>query len=74
MIIKVKVKPNSKEQKIVKIGHNDYLVYLKSAPEDNKANIELINLLKNKFNKPANKVKMKSGFKSRKNKLIEIED
>ena len=66
MKINVKIKPSKEEQKIVK--NNDYIVYLKSAPRDNKANIELIKLLKKYFGK---NVRIKSGLFSR-NKIIEI--
>jgi len=69
MIIKVKVKPHSGKQDVVKKG-DDYMVYLKSQPEDGKANIELIKLLKKHFNK---QVKIKSGLTSR-NKIVEIND
>ena len=67
MIIKIKVKPNSGKQEIVKEG-NEYFAYLKSSPENNKANIELISLL-NKYFKV--KAKIKSGFTSR-IKTVEI--
>ena len=67
MKIKVKVKPNSKEQSIEK-KENFYLVKLKSLPKDNKANLELIKLLKKHFKKD---VKIKSGFTSRR-KIVEI--
>lgn len=67
MIIKIKVKPNSNKQEIIKdeIG---YIVYLKSVPKDNKANTELIKILKKYFKK---NVEIKSGLKS-KNKVVEI--
>ena len=69
-IIKIKVKPNSGEQEIVENENSDgYVVNLKSAPENNKANTELIKLLEKYFKK---KIKIKSGFTSR-NKLIEVE-
>ena len=69
MIIKIKVKPNSEKQEIIK--HEDsYVVYLKSVPENNKANIELIKLLQRHFNKV---VKIKSRLTS-KNKIVEIND
>jgi uncharacterized protein len=68
MKIRIKVKPNSKEQVIEKISENFYKINLKSAPTENKANIELIKLLKNYFKKS---IKIKSGFNSR-NKIIEI--
>ena len=67
MKIKVKVKPNSKEQSIEK-KENFYLVKLKSLPKDNKANLELIKLLKKHFKK---EVKITSGFTSR-NKIVEL--
>lgn len=67
MIIKVKVKPNSSKREIVRDGEN-YVVSLKSPAEDNKANIELIKLLKKYFDK---EIKIKTGKTSR-NKLIEV--
>ena len=69
MIIKVKVKTNSGKQEIVK-NDNGYVVYLESFPENNKANLELIKLLKKHFKKS---VKIKSSLTSR-NKIIEITD
>lgn len=67
MILKVKVKPNSKKQEIEK-KEGFYLVHLKSFPKNNKANMELIKLLKKHFKK---KVKIKSGFTSR-IKVVEL--
>ncbi len=69
MKIKIKVKPNSKEQSIEK-KEDFYIVRLKSSPENNKANLELIKFLKKHFKKD---VKIKSGFTSRK-KIVELED
>ena len=68
MILKIKVKPNSKEQKIIKINENEYKISLKEKAEDNKANIELIKLLKKYFGK---NIKIIKGLKSR-NKIIEV--
>ena len=70
MIIKIKLHPNSSQEKIEKISDENFEVWLKEKPIDNKANIELIKLLKKYFGK---QVKIKSGFTSR-NKIIEIED
>ena len=70
MKIKVKVKPNSKENNIDKIKDNEYKVSLKEPAKDNMANISLIKLLSKYLNK---KVKIKSGFSS-KNKIIEVEE
>ena len=69
MIINVKVKPHSGKQEIIK-NSNGYVVYLKSAPEDGKANMELVKLLKKHFKK---EIKIKSG-KTSKNKIVEIND
>ncbi len=69
MIIKVKVKPNSGRKDVIR-KKDEYMVYLKSRPENNKANIELIKLLKKHFDRP---VKIKSGRSSRE-KIIEVGD
>ena len=68
MIIHVKVKPSSGEQKIEQESDGTLFVHLKSPPEDNKANVELMKLLQRFFKK---KVKIKSGLTS-KNKIVEI--
>jgi len=67
MKIKIKVKPNSGEQSVEK-KRDELFVKLKSSPENNKANLELIKILKKYFGKD---VKIKSGFMSRK-KIVEI--
>ena len=69
MFMKIKVKSHSGRQEIEK-KENYYLVHLKSPAEDNKANIELLKLLKKYLGK---KARIKSGFTSR-NKLVEITD
>ena len=70
MTIKIKVKTNSRGQDIEKISDCEYFVKLKSAPENNKANLELVKVLKKYFKK---EIKIKSGFSSR-NKVIELKD
>ena len=70
MIIEVKVKPNSKEQEIIKTGENEYKISLKEKAEDNKANIELLKLLKMHFGK---EVRIVKGLKSR-NKIVEVKE
>jgi len=67
--VKIKVKPNSNEQSIEQ-KEGFYLVKLKSSPENNKANFELLNLLKRYFKK---NFRIKSGFTSR-NKVVELEE
>ena len=78
MIINVKVKTSSGKQEVVKedkmnekdkrVGEDSYIVYLKSAPENNKANVELVKLLQRYFK---SEVKIKSGLRS-KNKVVEV--
>ncbi|MFA7707691.1 MAG: DUF167 domain-containing protein [Candidatus Pacearchaeota archaeon] len=70
MIIKVKVKPHSGKQEIEKISDNEYKVSLKSFPEDNKANIELIKIMKKHLKKD---IKIIKGLKSRE-KILEVKD
>lgn len=45
MKIRVKVKPNSSKQSVESFGADRYLVHVKSEPENDKANIEMIKLL-----------------------------
>ncbi|HBE57281.1 MAG TPA: hypothetical protein DEG17_19675 [Cyanobacteria bacterium UBA11149] len=68
----VKVKPNSKQQKIEESEDGTLIVHLKSPPVDGKANKELIELLAKKFNVPKSKIIIKSGLSS-KIKTIDID-
>ncbi|MEH1949468.1 MAG: DUF167 domain-containing protein [Nostoc sp.] len=68
----VKVKPNSKQQRIEEQPDGSLTVYLKSPPVDGKANEELIKLLADKFDVPKSHIRIKSGFSSRQ-KLMEID-
>ena len=70
MIIRVRVKPNSKKQEIKKINNN-YIINLKSKPENNKANIELIKLLSKELKLPSKNIKIIKGMKS-KDKIVEV--
>jgi uncharacterized protein len=69
---KVKVKPNSKQQKIEEQPDGSLTVHLKSPPVDGKANEELIKLLSEKFDVPKSYIRIKSGLSSRQ-KLVEID-
>lgn len=73
MKVQVKVKPNSKQQKIEEFPDGSLVVFLKSPPVDGKANQELIKLLAKKFQVPKSNIVIKSGVSSR-NKWIEIEE
>jgi uncharacterized protein (TIGR00251 family) len=73
MIIKVKVKPGSGKQEIVKFFNEEYVVSLKQRAEGNKANTELIKLLKKYFDAEAGNINIIKGLKSR-NKIIEVKN
>ncbi|MBI1936277.1 DUF167 domain-containing protein [Candidatus Woesearchaeota archaeon] len=66
------VRPNSRESRIESFdaAANTYKISLKSKPKDNKANIELVNLLSRHLKK---RIKISSGLRSRE-KIIETMD
>lgn len=72
-LIKVKVKPNSKQQKIDREADGSLTIRLKSPPIEGKANDELIKLLAKTFKVPKSAITIKSGATSR-NKLVELPD
>lgn len=72
MKIQVKVKPNSKQQKIQEVSNNSLLVWLKSPPIDGKANQELIAILAKKYLVSKSQITIKSGLDAQ-IKLIEID-
>lgn len=67
--IRIKVKPSSNKNKIVKMGNSVFKIWLKSAPEKGKANKELQKYLKKITGIP---VKIVSGLTSE-NKTIEFD-
>jgi len=71
MIIHVKAKPNSSEEKVEKISNNEYEINVKEKAEQGKANNRIINILSKKFNVSAKNIKIKNPA-SRK-KIVEIE-
>ena len=70
MIIKVKVKPNSGEERFEKVSEGEYLAFLREAPEKGKANVALIKTIARFFDVPFTKIKLKT-FSGRK-KIVEI--
>ncbi|MEI6058336.1 MAG: DUF167 domain-containing protein [archaeon] len=73
MKLNIRCFPHSGRQEIEKIETSDsttsYKVYLKSNPEDNKANIELLKFLKKHFK--VQNIKLIKGRTSR-NKVVEV--
>jgi len=70
-ILKVRVFPNSKKQKIVKRKLDELWVYLCSKPQKGLANEELITLLAKYFNTLSNNIKIIRGQR-RRNKIVKI--
>jgi uncharacterized protein (TIGR00251 family) len=71
-VLRVKVKPNSKQQEICEAADGSWTVRLKSPPMDGKANAELIQLLAQQFQVPKSAIRIKAGAASR-SKLVEID-
>lgn len=71
-IVSVKVKPNSKQQKLEQQEDGSWIAHLKSPPVDGKANAELIKLLSDRFDLPKSRITIKSGASS-KTKLIVLD-
>lgn len=65
MKIQIKVKPNTKQQRIIEEEDGSLTVYLKSPPVDGKANAELIQLLAKKYNVSKSCVTIESGLSSK---------
>lgn len=71
MLIKVKVFPGSKEEKIVKKAEDSFEVKVKERAERGLANMAVIKLLASYFKIPASQVRLLKGVKSR-SKIFEI--
>jgi uncharacterized protein YggU (UPF0235/DUF167 family) len=72
MKISVTVKPKSREEKIIKTDNN-YVVYIKEQPIENRANIAVVKSLARYFDMPKSNISIITGYKS-KHKIIEIYD
>ena len=70
MIINIRVKANSKKQEIKKLSTTNYLINLKQPPENNKANLDLIKLLKKHLKED---IKIIKGHRS-KNKVVKVKN
>jgi uncharacterized protein (TIGR00251 family) len=73
MIIQVKVLPSSGKQEIVRMNDREYKIRLKKPAENNKANLELVKLLRKYFKDKyeVQDIKIIKGLKS-KNKIVQI--
>ena len=71
MLLRVKVKPNSRSVSVEKLEEGVLKVCLKSPPVDGKANAELVDVLSDFFEVPKSNIILKAG-KSSREKLVEI--
>ena len=72
MIIKAKVRPNSKEERIERISDSEYKISVKEPAEDNRANIRVINMLSKELGVSHKNIKIKNP--TSRNKVIEVKD
>ena len=70
-LLYLNIKPNSKKFSIIENGQF-LTIHLLSKPVKNKANKELINVIREKLNIPSAQIKIVSGLKST-TKVIQIE-
>jgi uncharacterized protein YggU (UPF0235/DUF167 family) len=70
MIINVKVKPNSRVERIEKRSDGGYVISVKEPAKDNKANIRVINMLSKELNVSYKNIKIKNP--TSRDKVIEI--
>jgi uncharacterized protein (TIGR00251 family) len=70
--VSVKVTPNAKKEEVVRQA-DIYLVKVKEAAKEGKANEAVVKLLSNYFRVPRSAIRIKSGFASR-NKIVEVAD
>ena len=71
MLIKVKVFPDSKEEKIVKKSEDSFEVEVRARAQGGRANREVVRALTSYFKVSIGRVRLIRGFK-RRNKIFEI--
>lgn len=71
MKIAISVKPNSGKSEIEKLDDGSFVVRLKSAPVDGKANEELVRLLSKYFHVPQTSICITRGSNGKK-KIVDI--
>ena len=71
MKISVRVKANSKVEKVEKTGPQDFLIALRARAKQGKANQRLIELLSGYFGTPKSMLTITRGVKCR-NKIVEV--
>lgn len=74
MKITITVKPNSRKSEVEETGDGSFVLRLKSAPVDGKANTELIRLLSKYFHVTQASITIKHGGLSKKKTVEILED
>ncbi len=70
MIIKVKVKPNSFDDKIEKVEENEYVIYVTEPARNGRANIAVVRILARELGVDFRNIKIKNP--SSRKKIVEI--
>lgn len=65
MKIKVRVKPNAKQEKIEKVSGDSYVIWVKEKPQDGKANYAVRELLSDYLGLPKSRIILSFGEKSK---------
>ncbi len=73
MRIVARVKPNAKENKVEKTGQNEFILRVKAAPKENKANEAVVALLSEYLDIPKSRIIIIRGLTG-KSKVIDIAD
>ncbi len=72
MRISVKVKANSKEEKVEQTGNNQFIIKVRAPAQEGKANRAMIKLLSKYFDIPKSLIIISKGQQNS-NKIIDIE-
>ena len=72
MKITVKVKANSKVEKVEKIGTGSFVLWVKASAKEGKANAAMIGVLSRYFNVPKSSIAILQGH-ARREKVISVE-
>lgn len=71
MIVRVNVKPNSREERVEKVSEGYYIVSVKEPAQDNRANMRVINLLSKEFSTSYKNIKIKNP--TSREKIVEVD-
>ena len=73
MLLKLKIKTNSKENKIEKLKDDEFRIFVKAKPEQGMANQKVLELLSEYLHIPKQKISLIKGHTSP-SKIVEIRE